>query len=310
MRTIGKLALLLCAVLILTACGTDGRYGVTLITENAHSVAAGETLHGDVLITGGQFVVQPGARVTGTLHILGGVADVNGTVDGDVTILSGALRLGPTARIGGDLSIGGGALERARAATVAGQVSRSMGLPSAPPRPSLGEQLGWWLFRTIALAALAVLAVQFLPQPTARVAAALVQHPIVAGAMGVLAGVVGISLLVLMAFTIVLVPFALFGLVLGGVAVVFGWLALGVVVGNWLARWRRWRVAPATAAFVGTLLALAALELLGALPLVGDLLALAVATAGLGAVVLTRFGTQVFVPDSAVLASRAQQHAG
>ncbi|NJO81787.1 MAG: hypothetical protein HC828_02765 [Blastochloris sp.] len=86
---------------------------------------------------------------------------------------------------------------------------------------------------------------------------------------------------------------------MGGVAVVVGWLALGVAVGNWLVRWRR--MAPATATFVGTLLALAALELLGALPLIGDLLALAVATAGLGAVVLTRFGTQVFIPDSPAL---------
>jgi cytoskeletal protein CcmA (bactofilin family) len=297
MRTIGTLVLLLCVTLVLAACGTDGRYGVTLVTEGAHSVAAGETLHGDVVITGGQFAVQPGGRVTGALHILGGAADVDGAVGGNMAILSGALRLGPAARVGGDLLISGGAVERDPAATIAGRVNRSVGLPSVQPRPAPGEQLGWWLFRTVALAALAVLAVQFLPQPTTRVSEALVQHPLVAGAMGVLVGVVGLSLVVLMAFTLVLVPVALLGLLLGGVAVVVGWLAFGVAAGNWLVRWRR--MAPATAAFVGTLLALAALELLGALPLIGDLLALAVATAGLGAVVLTRFGTQVFVPDSA-----------
>ena len=302
MRSIGLLALLLCMALALVACGEDGRYGVTLIAEGTHTVAAGETVHGDVIITGGRLMVLPGGRITSALHIMGGAAEIDGTVDGNVAILSGALRLGSTARVGGDLEIGGGMLDRASSAVVAGQINRSIGLPSAQQqRQSLGEQLGWWLFRTVALAALAVLAVQFLPQPIARVADALVQHPIVAGAMGLLAGVVGLSLLVLMAFTIVLIPLTLLGLLVGGATVVFGWLALGMAVGNWLARWPRWRMAPPTTAFLGTLLALTALDVLNVLPLIGDLLALVVTTAAFGAVVLTRFGTRVFVPDMALI---------
>jgi hypothetical protein len=301
MKRFGMLLMLLCAALMLAACGADGRYSATLITTGTHTVRAGETLHGELVVLGGRVALQPGSRVTGALHIFDGTVAVAGAVDGDVTMVGGALHLGPGAALRGDLNHGGGVFERSPSAQIGGRVNTGAGVP-IPARRSpqaVVEQLVWWLAEAIGIAALAALAVQFMPRPTARVADAIVRYPVVAVAMGMLAGVVGISLLVLMIFTIVLIPVMLLGVLLGGMAVISGWVALGAEVGMRLARWRRWPLSRPAAAFIGTLLVMGGLNLLGAAPVIGGLLALLAATVALGAVLLTRFGTRVFVPDMA-----------
>jgi hypothetical protein len=118
------------------------------------------------------------------------------------------------------------------------------------------------------------------------------------GALGVLAGIVGLSLLVLMAFTLVLIPVSLLGLLLGGATVALGWLAYGVVCRRFLVRWLRLRWEPATTAFWGTLLFMLALEGIGALPVVGGAVALVLSAGGVGAALLTRWGVRPYVPGS------------
>jgi hypothetical protein len=51
-----------------------------------------------------------------------------------------------------------------------------------------------------------------------------------------LVGVIGISLLVMMAYTILLIPVSLLGLLGLGLAIVFGWIGLGSMVGTLLSR--------------------------------------------------------------------------
>ena len=143
---------------------------------------------------------------------------------------------------------------------------------------------------------MAALVTHFRPRPVARLAEVLARHLVVAGALGVLAGIVGLSLLVLMAFTIILIPVSLLGLLLGGSTIVLGWLAWGEICGRILLRWLRLRLQPATTAFAGTLLFMLALEGIGALPMIGGTVALILTAAGLGAAVLTRWGLRPYVP--------------
>ena len=58
------------------------------------------------------------------------------------------------------------------------------------------------------------------------------------------------------------------------------------------------RLASAPAAFLGTLLVMLALDGIGVVPLVGGVIPLLVTTVALGAVLLTRLGTRIFVPDT------------
>jgi hypothetical protein len=114
--------------------------------------------------------------------------------------------------------------------------------------------------------------------------------------MGLLVGLVGFSLLVTMAYTILLIPVTLFGLFLLGVTMLYGWIGLGVSVSRPGVRVMKRPLKAAVAAFLGTLIFMVGLQFLSSIPLIGGLLGIAIASVGLGAVSLTRFGLRSFVP--------------
>ncbi len=116
--------------------------------------------------------------------------------------------------------------------------------------------------------------------------------------MGFLVAVVGISLLVTMVYTILLIPVALLGLLVLGVALAVGWVALGMFLGQWVFRLFKLSLGTGWAAFVGTILFGLAQAGLDLIPALGSILNLLIALIGLGAVFLTRFGLQSFRPQT------------
>lgn len=129
-----------------------------------------------------------------------------------------------------------------------------------------------------------------------RVRDAAAKHPSVSLAMRVLLAIIGISLLITIAFTILLIPVSLLGLLVLGIAVFYAWIAIGVEV--MLSVEQRWRlkVKPETRAFDGVLILIGSMDLLSRLSRIGGLLLLLVSCLGLGAVFLTRFRLHRFEP--------------
>ena len=284
--------------LVAAGCSDTGLVSVTLITDGAHSVAAGQTWPGAVAVMGGALRVGEGARVGGAVYALAGEVAVDGVIDGPLTVLGGRVSLGPQARVNGRLTVGGGTLRQAPGATVLRQTDPPALV--APVRAASGlDWLARSLVSALALALLAALAVQVAPRPVARVTDTLVRYPVVAGALGVLVGIVAPALLVLMAFTIVLIPVTVVGTLALGATLAYGGIAWGVAVGQWLAAWRGRRAGPA-AAFVGTLVFTLMAAGLARVPMVGDVIGLALTLVGLGAVLLTRFGWRTFTPSQLV----------
>jgi hypothetical protein len=289
---------------LLTGCGGEGIYSGTLILEGHHEIHAGETLRGDLLMLGGQTLLAEGSRVTGSIYMVDGEFDANGKIEGDISLLGGTLFLGPQTMVSGDLDIGGGILNQASEAVIRGNLNTESGL-KLPAIPSSTDQaLAGRLIRSalnaILVAALAYLLARFAPRPVARVTEAVMGHPVVSGAMGVLTGIVGLSLLVLMAFTIILIPVTLLGILLMGAAVVYGWIGWGMAVGHRLSQWRGWMLQRPGQAVVGTLTFMLAVELIGLMPFAGGIIGILTAAVGLGAVLLTRFGMRNFVPATDV----------
>jgi cytoskeletal protein CcmA (bactofilin family) len=302
-----RLLWLLTALILLAACGTDGLYSGMVVTEGNHVIERGRTVEGMVLVVDGQLHLQPETQVTGSIYLLDGVLLVDGAVDADVFLVGGALTLGEEAMVAGDLTQAGGTLALAPGAVVQGQVQRGsdveLTLRPEWSEQSTGRQLLWSLAQALGLAILAAVIVRLVPQPVHRVADAVVEHPVAAAALGILVGIVAPSLLVMMAFTLILIPVTAVGLVLGGAVIAYGLIAWGVVAGRVLERYWRGERSPALTAFLGTLLFMALMEGAGLIPLVGAILPLLLALIGLGAVFLTRFGRQAFVPatEEAVL---------
>lgn len=295
-------AVVLVAVLLTTGCGQKGRYGATLIAEGTHEVASGESLKGELIVMGGEARLAENSRIEGSVYVLGGNLDVAGEIDGNVAALGGSVVLHPGSRVHGDLRVGGADVTIPEGPVVDGDVISGMdvAMPLSPgwwSDRSLGAQVAWLLARTVVVAALAFLAVRLIPRPVSRVANALTGQPVVSGAVGLLAAVVAPSLLVAMAFTVILAPVAVVGFVLLGATIAYGWIAIGLVAGQRLGRWRGWKASPAVLASAGTLVFTLVLTGIAELPfvgIIGDVFTLVSVAVGFGAVLLTRFGLRGF----------------
>jgi hypothetical protein len=106
-------------------------------------------------------------------------------------------------------------------------------------------------------------------------------------------------LILLMAITIIGLPVSFLTVVALVVAAVFGWIAIGVEVGRRMAEAFDWELHPAAAAGIGTLAVSFVVGGIGLIPCIGWLAPLLVGSAGLGAVILTRFGSREYQLASA-----------
>lgn len=296
MRRIKPVPMLILLLLLLTGCSAEGLYSLTVITDGQHELAG--DVPGDLLMLGGAATLAEGATVGGNVHLLLGDLLVLGKIRGDVAFLNGRLHLGPTARIDGDLNLGGGAYSAAPGAVIAGRIDTGAGvaLPSAPQRAAAGRwaSLARGLVSGLLLGLVAAILARYRPAGVRRVGEAAAQHTLVSIAMGALVGLVGVSLLVTMAYTVVLIPVTLLGLVVLAGAVLYGWIGLGIEVGRLAGGALRRPVRPAVAAMGGTLAVVLAVELASLIPVVGGLLAASLVLVALGAAALTRLGLRSF----------------
>lgn len=283
---------------LLTACGADGLYSLTVITDGQHELT--QNIQGDVLILGGEVTLRENVFVHGNVHLLLGELTVNGEIIGDVSFMNGDLILGDSARLRGDLNLGGGSFHRSPDSVIEGRVNTGAGvsLPSVPERETSSDPSFWFrailngLFSGLIAAAL----VRHFPSAVGRISEAITRHTLASGGMGILVGIVGMSLLVTMAYTILLIPVSILMLFLLAAGVFLGWVGLGSELGRLLVQVSKRPIKPTTAAFIGMSVFMPAFQLLTSIPLLGGALGIALASVGLGAVSLTRFGLRRFVP--------------
>lgn len=300
MTRLALVCILVTVALLLSGCSAQGAPGllsVTAITGGTHTFAAGERIPGDAYVLAGKLTVEQGASLGGSLLVLGGEVDVAGRIEGDVSLIGGRLRVEPAAQIRGALTDAGGELALAPEATVTGGVRRGEPLPAAAPSPAvtLPATLLSALLPALAVALFAWLLARALPRPFARVTDAVSDHAVVCAAMGLLAGITALVLLVLVAFTVLLIPFSIAGALGLFAAIGYGWAAVGAALGRRLrARWPR--LSPANAAALGAFLFTLAFGLVRFVPLVRLVVPPLAAAIALGAVILTRFGATTFVP--------------
>lgn len=302
------LACLLALLLVVSATPVfaDGDGG-RIIFGDSFTLESGERMDADLVVLGGNVVLEVGSRVDGTVAIIGGSARVAGEVEGDVIVVGGNVMLRSTAVVGGDLVTIGGSVKREEGAIVRGSQIEGLeleGLPrfwTFPTRLSFGRGGNAWassifnvfrdIFVALALAALGLLVVLFWPKQTEVVGQAILAAPLPSGGIGLLTALVAAALMVLLAITICLSPVAFLLFVATLVAGIFGWIAVGLLVGQRLLEAFKVKgITPLIAVAVGTLL----ISSLRAIPCLGAIIAFVVGCLGLGAVVLTRFGTQTY----------------
>jgi hypothetical protein len=285
----------------------QGPDGGRLIIGQDFTLGPGEQVDGDLAILGGDAILEPKSLVDGGLALLGGDLQVGGTVAGDVVVFGGNIHLEETAVIQGSLAAIGSTVKRDSGARVEGELFDSPTLPIPPefsrpdlplPLPPLEaprrppstsfwlwplQAFGWSLF----MAFLAALGVLVAPRGVGRIANAAAAQPLMSFAVGfvvlVAAALLGLVLLICCCLGL-LVWVAVW------LAVVIGWIGVGLWVGQAvLSAFRVRDVASFLEAALGAFL----ITFASRLPFcIGTIAWLVIAALGLGAVVLTRFGTR------------------
>ena len=306
-----KKVLLACLLGLLLAVSAtpvfaDGDGGRIIFGES-FTLESGEVMGGDLVVLGGSVVLERGSRVEGNVVVMGGSTEVAGKVEGDVVTFGGNVVLRSTAVVDGDLVTIGGNVQRDPGAVVRGNEVGGLefeGFPrfwTFPTRLNFDRSGDRWfssifnifgnIVVALALAAIGLLVVLFLPKQTEVVGQAILAAPLPSAGVGLLTGVVAVVLIVLLAITICLSPVAFLLGVAMLVAGIFGWIAIGLLVGRRLLEAFNVRgITSLMAVAAGTLL----ISVLRAIPCLGAIFGFVVGCAGLGAVVLTRFGRQTY----------------
>jgi hypothetical protein len=290
-------ALLLAVIaIVLSACGEQGSIGGLLVMEGRHTVESRATLYGDLLVLDGQVEVRRGGRITGSAFVLNGDVVIAGRVDGDVAVVGGRVRITDEATIAGGLRRGGGEVDQGPRASVGSELVSPLAVDAiiGLTRPS-AETDGvspWTLVQLAVLALLAAVAGRVAPRSIGRMSAAVRRQPLVPLAVGVLALFVGLSLLVFMIFTVVLIPVALLLAMASALGASLGAVALGVLLvrGVLGPGWLGGRLGLQAA--VGSTVVAAVVLLASRIPLIGELTVAGVGSIALGAWLVTRFGTR------------------
>jgi hypothetical protein len=284
---------------------------------------------GDQVKFGGSVTVNEGEVVEGDVVAVGGSVRVDGQVTGNAVAIGGSMTLGPKAEVKGDAVVIGGRLNRDPAARIGGKVVdvgagdfdfggfRRRGVPFGRLFvPFSGAALGLLalmstLARVAVLCVLASLVLLVGGEYVERVGARAVAEPVKAGAIGLLAQLLFIPMLVI---TILLLVVTIIGIPLL-VLVPFAVLALAVIglvgftaVASYLGRLVNYRfdwaganpyqtvvigivllISPVLIARLIGLAGILVFPITGTLAFLGFLLEYAAWTVGFGAVALLRF---------------------
>ncbi len=295
--------------------------GIVIWNED-YTLEDGETLEGDLVVFNGDATIEEGGYVEGSVIVWNGSAQVEGTVEGDVVASNGDIYLGDNAQVEGQVVCSWDCdLEQEEGARVGGGVSEGVPLPHLQfqhrddvpiPVPTLpnfwisgpGQVVHWALklIRTLAsilvVAVVAGLVALIWPNQTAQVGRTLLSSPWPSLGVGLLTATLAVVLIIFLAITICLSPLAALAALILGAAGLFGWIAVGALLGERLLIALKAReIVPLWAAGLGTLVITvvsAGLDAAFCLAPLGWLLTIILGCMGLGAVVLTRFGTTAY----------------
>lgn len=287
---------LLCSLgLLLSAC-TGGLQGAHILFDGVYHIPPQNSADMLLVQFNGDSRLPAGTVFTGTTFIISGTFELAGDYDGALTIFGGELVIAEGAQVDGLLSIGGGTVTLHPNATVRADVREGdLQIPrtTLTTGSALLDDVLWFLLETVPLTLLALALSRWWRRSLARIEDALTKHTLVSAAMGLLFGIVALSLMVVLAFTIILIPVAALGLLMLFVAVGVGLVAIGQILMRWLTERLGWSLPTGATAALGVAVVMLLLNLLERLPIIGTMPLLVMVT-GLGAVALTRMGLRPF----------------
>jgi len=249
-------------------------------------IGPGEVSCGNLTSFGGTVEIE--GEVRGNVTAFGGSVIISGVVNGDIRLYGGNVVLRNGSQVYGNIERYGGSEQREKNTRLVGSITDHT--RSFWPFSGIGE-FSFPLWSILAWVALGVILIKLLPEHVMFVrttAAAKMRRSMIIGLLSIL---LAPAVLVVLIALILPIPLAII-LVLGLVAAwALGNVAIGWIVGEHIIR----ALAPRhNTRLLQVVVGLAALALLGSLPYIGWLISIGVGLLGLGAVLLSRFGTRLY----------------
>jgi len=298
-----------------------------VVLFGTYRLESGDTLSGSLVVFGGVVTLEEGSVVDGDVVVFGGNVTVDGVITGGLVGIGGVVSLTETAEVRGDLIAPATVVRRDEGAKIFGQIITENvprvnielpeDVPSIPEitQPSFTNNVSralqpvlsffTTLARALVFSAVSVLALLLMPKNGKRVRTALEGNPGLSGGFGLLSVAVFVTavvMLALLSITVILIPVTIPMIIVLSLALalslLFGLMAAGAEVGRRMMNALKQTWSPTLQIAIGSfslsfVLGLLSIGLWGVL---GGLMTAVVSAMGLGAVLLTRFGTRDYVP--------------
>jgi len=258
--------------------------------------AADATEDRSIVRIGSDVTIEAGQKVRNVV-VIGGQITISGGVDNNVVAVGGSVVLTKTAVVGGNILSLGGIIVSARDSQIGGIMTEinSSNLFETLTTALGSEWEGWsWIFAIISLSiflvilVLALLIVALLPKPVRTVAEAISENTFKVTLCGLLGLVLIAPLALLLTISvvgIVLIPIEVIVVVC---SVLLGFIAVGQLIGKKVLKlFKRRNPSMIRETFWGLII----LWLIGWIPYIGWMVKAVAIVMGLGAVLITRFGT-------------------
>lgn len=287
----------------------QGSEGDKFIFGGEYTLKEKQTIQGNLIIFGGKVTLEEESLVKGDIITFGGTLSCNGTIRKNIVAMGGSIDLKEAAVIEGGISLLGTHLDRADTALVEGTIKEGQAgalqwsardgvqLPEFEVNLSPLTEALQVLLQSFLWAALAILVVLFLPHQTERAAQTAFAQPLIAGGLGLMTALTLPIVLVALMITIILIPASLLGFLALIATWAFGVISLGSEVGRRIGEAFKQNWALPVAGGVGTfVLTLLVNTVASVVPCIGVSIPLLIGSLGIGAILLTRFGTQAYPP--------------
>ena len=259
--------------------------------------AAGSTAEDKSIIKiGSDVVIEEGQKVRHVITI-GGQITVSGAVESHVVAVGGSVVLTKTAFVGGNVVTLGGVIVMARDSQVNGNLMEmnSSNLYDTLTTALSSEWEGWsWIFAVISLAiflvlmVVALLIVALLPKPVRVVADAIGENTFKVVLCGLLGLVLIAPLALLLTISVVGIALIPLEVIVVVCSILLGFIAVGQLIGRKVYQLLK---RPNPGMIRETFWGLIILWLIGWLPYIGWMAKAVAIVIGLGAALVTRFGT-------------------
>jgi hypothetical protein len=249
-----------------------------------------------IIKIGSDVVIETGQKVRNVVAI-GGQITVRGAVDNHIVAVGGSVVLTKTAFVGGNVVSLGGVIVVARDSQVGGSLTEinSSNLYDFLTSAMSAEWEGWsWIFAVISLAiflvimVLALLIVALLPKPVRTVADAIGANTFKVVLCGLLGLVLIAPLALLLTISVVGIALIPLEVIVVVCSILLGFIAVGQLIGRKVYQLLK---RPNPGMVRETFWGLIILWLIGWLPYIGWMAKAVAIVIGLGATLVTRFGT-------------------